>query len=48
MSVMAVKGVGLALVNTISGQSNDFTNGLTYVCIANLIVCVAIQGSSIP
>jgi hypothetical protein len=40
---MAVKGVGIALVNTISGKSNDFANGLTYVCIANLIVCVAIQ-----
>jgi hypothetical protein len=43
LSVMAVKGVGIALVNTISGKSNDFANGLTYVCIANLIVCVAIQ-----
>jgi hypothetical protein len=41
---MAVKGVGIALVNTISGVSNDLTNGITYVCIANLIVCVAIQG----
>ena len=40
---MAVKGVGIALVNTISGVSNDFTNVVTYVCFANLIVCVAIQ-----
>ena len=40
---MAVKGVGIALVNTISGVSNDFTNVVTYVFFANLIVCVAIQ-----
>ena len=43
LSVMAVKGLGIALVNTISGKSNDFSNGLTYVCIANLIVSVSIQ-----
>jgi hypothetical protein len=43
LSVMAVKGVGIALVNTITGSVNEFANGLTYVCIANLIVCVAIQ-----
>ena len=40
---MAVKGLGIALVNTITGKSNDFSNGLTYVCLANLIVSVSIQ-----
>jgi multidrug transporter EmrE-like cation transporter len=37
------KGVGLALVTTLSGVKNEFSNGLTYLAIGNMIVCISIQ-----
>eukprot|EP00095_Tigriopus_kingsejongensis_P005064 maker-scaffold330_size203968-snap-gene-0.24 protein:Tk05064 transcript:maker-scaffold330_size203968-snap-gene-0.24-mRNA-1 annotation:"magnesium transporter nipa2-like isoform x1" len=43
LSVMAVKGLGLAVMVTWSGVSNEFSNGLTYIFIANILVCLAIQ-----
>lgn len=43
LSVMAAKGVGLAIVRTWSGEANEFTNGLTYVALANMVVCIAVQ-----
>ena len=39
---MCAKGFGLALVNAFRGF-NEFNNGVTYILIANLLVCLAIQ-----
>ncbi|CAG7734621.1 unnamed protein product [Allacma fusca] len=43
LSVMSVKGVGLAFTVTLGGGRNEFTNWLTYFCIVTLVMCVAIQ-----
>jgi len=40
---MAVKGVGIAFINTINGTINEFTNPIFYICVANLIVTISIQ-----
>ena len=44
LNVMAAKGLGVAVRNTFEGSSQlEFSNGLTYVFLANTIVCSAIQ-----
>ena len=44
LNVMAAKGFGVAARNTLGGKSDlEFSNGLTYVFVANTIVCSAVQ-----
>jgi len=43
LSVMASKGIGLALSNTIGGIRNEFTSWLTWVCIVALVLTVSVQ-----
>ena len=44
LNVMAAKGVGAAARNSYSGRSDlEFSNGLTYVFLANTIACSAVQ-----
>ncbi len=44
LSVMCVKAVGLAIVETARPNGpNDFRSGLTYIFLAALLVCVAVQ-----
>ena len=44
LNVMAAKGFGVAARNTFGGKSDhEFSNGLTYVFLANTIVCSAVQ-----
>lgn len=43
LSVMECKGLGLALRETFSGRKNEFTNWLTWFCLASLIACVTVQ-----
>ena len=39
---MCAKGFGIALVNAFNGI-NEFTNGITYLIIVNLLVCLSVQ-----
>ncbi len=44
LSVMSVKAVGIALVETASPNGpNDFKSGLTYIFLAALLVTVSVQ-----
>jgi hypothetical protein len=45
LNVMAAKGFGVALRNTYESGSGatEFENGLTYVFLANMLVCSAVQ-----
>lgn len=40
---MGCKGLGLALKQTISGQSNEATNWLTWVLLFTVITCIVVQ-----
>ncbi|TRY69508.1 hypothetical protein TCAL_09401 [Tigriopus californicus] len=42
LSVMAVKGLALAVWATSQGR-NEFNNGITYIFIATMLVCIAVQ-----
>ena len=42
LNVMAAKGLAKAIVATVNG-ANEFANGITYLLIANMLVCMAIQ-----
>lgn len=42
LSVMAVKGFSVALLAGVNGH-NEFNNGITYIFIATMLVCIAIQ-----
>lgn len=43
LSVMGCKGLGLALKQTITGQSNEATNWLTWVLLITVISCIVVQ-----
>ena len=44
LNVMAAKGFGVAARNAFGGRSElEFSNGLTYIFLANMIVCSAVQ-----
>ena len=43
LNVMAAKGLAKAIVATVNGVNNEFANGITYLLIANMLVCMAIQ-----
>ena len=45
LNVMAAKGFGVAVRNTFAGEGDNlaFSNGLTFVFLANTIVCSAVQ-----
>ncbi len=43
LNVMAAKGFGVAVRNTYNGSTIEFQNGLTYVFLANMLVCSAVQ-----
>jgi hypothetical protein len=43
LSVMFVKGFGLAMTVTISGERNEFTNWLTWLCVISLVLSVSVQ-----
>ena len=44
LNVMAAKGLGVAVRNTFEENSQvEFSNGLTYVFLASIIVCSAVQ-----
>nr|CAD7425295.1 unnamed protein product [Timema monikensis] len=43
LTVMSCKGLGLALKDTISGQSNEMGNWLTWVFLLTVLVCITVQ-----
>ncbi|XP_014670672.1 PREDICTED: magnesium transporter NIPA2-like [Priapulus caudatus] len=43
LSVMACKGVGVALRQTVAGGGNAFTSWLTYALAASVFACIAVQ-----
>ncbi|XP_021956766.1 magnesium transporter NIPA2 [Folsomia candida] len=43
LSVMSIKGFGLALTLTLGGTSNEMGNWITWFCVAALIITVCIQ-----
>lgn len=43
LSVMSVKGLGLALMQTVTGTENQLGNWLTWFCFVTLVLCVSVQ-----
>nr|CAD7455748.1 unnamed protein product [Timema tahoe] len=43
LTVMSCKGLGLALKDTISGQSNEMGNWLTWAFLLTVLVCITVQ-----
>ncbi|ODN00835.1 Magnesium transporter NIPA2 [Orchesella cincta] len=43
LSVMSVKGLGLAMMQTIGGVQNEMNNWLTWFCLLTLIACISVQ-----
>lgn len=43
LTVMACKGLGLALKETLSGQHNNFGNWLTYFFLVTVVICISVQ-----
>lgn len=43
LNVMACKGIGIAVKETLAGVQNELTNWLTWVFLVMVIVCIAVQ-----
>lgn len=43
LSVMACKGLGLAIKEIIAGTSNDLTKGLFWLFLISVVICVSVQ-----